>query len=112
MDTPDLVTGGRQLLTKADEIHDYLIKRNEKHYSQATHTTFGNAGPGYQYIDPDNTESNAHIDAMLAGVFEPWDSVSQNVREFMQELKCVVTEEMSTKQHRLSPAYIMGTIEF
>ena len=90
LDVPDPITGGRQLITQAEEIHEYLLKRNEKHFSQATFTTFGDAGPGFQFIDPANPDSDAHIDAMLEGVFEPWEGASPNVREFLRELKCTI----------------------
>ena len=97
LDTPDPNTGGRRLITDADEIHRYLLERNEKHFSQATFTTFGDAGPGFPYIDPNNSESDKHIDDMLDGVFEPWDSASPYVREFLKELKCKVTDELNVK---------------
>lgn len=96
LDTPDPLTGGRRLITKADEIHAYLLKQNEMHFSQATFTTFGDAGPGFPFIDPENPESDQHIDDMLEGVFEPWDSASQNVREFLQELRCTIESELNT----------------
>jgi hypothetical protein len=100
LDTPDPATeGGRKLLTKSTEIHSYLLGRNERHYSQATFTTFGDAGPGFRFIDPDHPDSDENIDAMLNGTFEPWDSASPHVREFLQELKCVVTEELNTTLH-------------
>ena len=97
LDVPDDATGGRKLLTEADEIHAYLLRRNAKHFSQATFTTFGNAGPGFKYIDPEDPESDANIDAMLEGTFEPWDSASPNVREFLQELKSTIVNELNTK---------------
>lgn len=65
LDTPDPDTGGRRIITEASEIHAYLLCRNDKHYSQATFTTFGDAGPGFQFIDPNNEESDQHIDEML-----------------------------------------------
>ena len=60
-------------------------------------TQFGDAGPGFTYIDPANPESDAHIDAMLAGAFEPWDSASHNVREFLQELRSTIEKELDTR---------------
>ena len=78
-------------------MHAYLLRRNEKHYSQATFTPFGDAGPGFAFIDPDDPDSDDHIDAMLAGVFVPWDNASPAVCEFLSELQCTVTKEMSTK---------------
>jgi hypothetical protein len=35
LDTPDPLTGGRKLITNSTEIHDYLLRQNENHYSQA-----------------------------------------------------------------------------
>ena len=99
LDVPDPDTGGRKLITDADAIHNYLLQRNERHFGQATYTTFGDAGPGYQYIDPTNPDSDKHIDEMLEGVFEPWPSASPYVREFLKELQCTVTTEMNTKLH-------------
>jgi len=99
LDTPDPETGGRTLLTEAKTIHEYLLKRNERHYSQATFTPFGDAGPGFKYIDPSNPDSDEHIDAMLNGVFEPWESASPYMREWLQELKCTVEKEMSIALH-------------
>ena len=97
LDVPDADTGGRRLLTTAEDIHTYLLKRNEAHYSQATYTTFGDAGPGFEYINPVRPDSDANIDAMLAGNFEPWDTASTAVREFLQELQCTVQNELKTK---------------
>ena len=106
LDVPDPKTGGRRLITKAEEIHDYLLQRNERHFSQATYTTFGDAGPGFTYIDPHSATSDAHIDEMLEGVFEPWESASPYVREFLQELKCTIQDEISTKLHlKISSSY-------
>ena len=96
LDVPD-ESGGRKLITRADEIHAYLLQRNEKHFGQATYTTFGDAGPGFEFIDPANPESDTHIDAMLDGVFEPWESASPYVREFLSELKCTLEVEVDTK---------------
>jgi len=36
---------------------------------------------------------------MLEGVFEPWESASPHVREFLKELKCTITAELNTKLH-------------
>ena len=36
---------------------------------------------------------------MLGGVFEPWDSASPYVREFLRELKCTVSKDIDTKLH-------------
>ena len=99
LDVPDPVTGGRRLITESNEIHNYLLERNERHFSQATYTTFGDAGPGFYYIDPNQAESDTYIDEMLDGVFEPWDSSSPYVREFLKELQCTVKKEISTKLH-------------
>ena len=99
LDTPDGTTGGRKLITEANEIHSYLLERNEKHYSQATFTPFGDAGPGFKYIDPSNPESDEHIENMLNGVFEPWDSASPYMREWLQELRCTVEKEMNIDLH-------------
>ena len=97
LDVPDPETGGRRIVTQSDEIHDYLLQRNAKHFSQATFTPFGDAGPGFSFIDPENPESDRHIDEMLKGVFTPWPSASPAVCEILKELKCVVTAEMSVK---------------
>jgi hypothetical protein len=97
LDVPDSETGGRTLITGAEQIHEYLLHRNEQHYSQATFSTFGDAGPGFQYIDPSNPASDTHIDAMLEGVFEPWESASPYLREWLAQLKCTVEQEMDTK---------------
>lgn len=97
LDVPDPESGGRNLITKADELHAYLLKRNERHFGQATYTTFGDAGPGFHFIDLANPESDTHIDAMLEGVFDPWDSASPYVKEFLSELKCTITKELDTK---------------
>mmetsp|Transcript_748 Transcript_748/g.1130 ORF Transcript_748/g.1130 Transcript_748/m.1130 type:complete len:523 (+) Transcript_748:2168-3736(+) len=96
LDVPDETTGGRQLITNATEIHNYLLKRNERHYSQATYTTFGDAGPGFPYIDPDSEESDQHIDVMLNGTFEPWASASPHVQDFLKELQCTITKQLDT----------------
>lgn len=99
LDVPDPVSGGRKLITKAEEFHQYLLQRNERHFSQATYTTFGDAGPGFKFIDPANPDSDAHIDEMLAGTFEPWESASPHVVEFLRELKCSISTELNTKLH-------------
>ena len=99
LDVPDLENGGRQLITDANAIHHYLLKRNERHYSQATFTTFGDAGPGFQFINPDSADSDQHIDEMLEGVFEPWESASPHVHEFLKELKCELTKQLDTTLH-------------
>mmetsp|Transcript_20247 Transcript_20247/g.28844 ORF Transcript_20247/g.28844 Transcript_20247/m.28844 type:complete len:455 (+) Transcript_20247:252-1616(+) len=98
LDTPD-ETGGRTLLTEADQIHSYLLRRNETHYSQATFTPFGDAGPGFPYIDPANPDSDKHIDDMLQGVFEPWESASPFMREWLHELRCSLDNEMNINLH-------------
>ena len=110
LDVPDLETGGRKLITNADEIHKYLLKRNEKHFSQATFTTFGDAGPGFMYIDPSNPESDQHIDDMLNGVFEPWESASPYVGEFLKELQCTVTKELNIQLHLADFKQLFKTI--
>ena len=66
LDVPDPISGGRKIITKADEIHTYLLQRNEKHFGQATYTTFGDAGPGFKFIDPANPDSDEYIDAMFS----------------------------------------------
>ena len=99
LDVPDQDTGGRLLITNKDEIHQYLLQRNKKHFSQATFTAFGDAGPGYKFINPEDPASDHHVDAMLEGVFEPWESASPHVRELIAELKCTVEEELDTKLH-------------
>jgi len=99
LDVPDPETGGRILITNKNDIHQYLLRRNEKHYSQATFTAFGEAGPGFQYINPDNPDSDQHIDEMLEGVFEPWDSASPHVCELLGALKCTVEQELDTSLH-------------
>ena len=55
------------------------------------------AGPGFPCVDAANPESDAFIDQMFDGVFEPWASTS---REFLNKLKCTVTTEL--KQHYTS----------
>jgi hypothetical protein len=75
------------------------LRRNEKHYSQATYTAFGEAGPGFPYIDPDSPDSDKYIDDLLEGVFEPWETASPHVRELLAELKCTVEEELDTQLH-------------
>ena len=99
LDVPNPETGGRTLITDATEVHEYLLKRNKKHYSQATYTTFGDRGPGFKYIDPDDPESDTYIDDMLNGVFEPWETASPYLREWLQALRCTVEKEMDTTLH-------------
>ena len=96
LDVPDPDSDGRLLLTNKNDIHEYLLRRNERHYSQATFTTFGDAGPGYAFIDPDSPESDRHIDAILEGAFEPWASASPHVKELISALRCTVEEELDT----------------
>ena len=110
LDVPDEETGGRKLITNAEEIHAYLLKRNERHFSQASFTPFGDAGPGFPYINPENPDSDRHIDEMLEGVFEPWESASPYVREFLQELKCTVSKELDITLHLADFKQLFKTI--
>ena len=41
LDVPDPETGGRKLITHANQIHTYLLQRNEAHFSQAIHNFRG-----------------------------------------------------------------------
>ena len=96
IDVPNPTTGGRDLITDTQEIHSHLLRRNEQHYRQASFTTFGDASPGFYYIDPVSEESDKYIDEMLAGVFEPWASATQNDRDFLKQLQSKIKEQLDT----------------
>lgn len=52
LDTPDPETGGRKLITNADEIHSYLLRRIEKHFSKGDVHDFRGCRPRLPLYQP------------------------------------------------------------
>jgi hypothetical protein len=70
--------------------------KNEAHFVQANFTTFGNAGPGFPYINPESPMTDSNIEDMLNGLFEPWEGASEHTIQWIKALKRTVTEPIDT----------------